>query len=408
MDEKYMTEQGFDELLKAALMKSVKAETEDMESSSETPKMPDGLKTRIAELIREDSARETAQEAQGTEDIDTKVIELDHFRKRGFRFRPQSVAAAAAFVIVAGIAIYGGRSLVIESGSGTAAMDVAAAAAVEETAAARRIPEEVAPDAAPMEKADALERAAAPAAMQENGAAAEGITEDPGPEEDGAMDISEEAEAFMAPAAASYKAESPELSEEASGASAYQAAADGREAVGTSMYQAAADGQEASGASAYQVAADSQEAAAAETQAAADAGVAQAAVPNPMAEKTSLSEIEAELSIDMSEPEGASDIRYYVIAGSTGQISYVSSEGYDCTYRAAKPAGADISGIYYELQDQEELEIEGVSLSLGFAETEAGASALLRWDLEDTSYSLYMEGCGDREAAIQEASKLLD
>ena len=92
------------------------------------------------------------------------------------------------------------------------------------------------------------------------------------------------------------------------------------------------------------------------------------------------------------------------------QIDYTDTDGRSCTYRASAGEGQDISGIYYELRDEEELDIEGVSVSLGFAdisEPETASAALLEWSMDGSSYSLWIEGCESRDEASAEASELI-
>lgn len=135
-----------------------------------------------------------------------------------------------------------------------------------------------------------------------------------------------------------------------------------------------------------------------------------ASIANPMKSMASEEELQSELGIRIAAPSDASDKSFYIIADTVAEIDYTDTDGRSCTYRASAGEGQDISGIYYELRDEEELDIEGVSVSLGFAdisEAETASAALLEWSMEGSSYSLWIEGCESRDEAAAAVSELI-
>ena len=135
-----------------------------------------------------------------------------------------------------------------------------------------------------------------------------------------------------------------------------------------------------------------------------------ASIANPMRSAASEEELQTELGIRIAAPSDASDKSFYIIADTVAEIDYTDTDGRSCTYRASAGEGQDISGIYYELRDEEELDIEGVSVSLGFAdisEPETASAALLEWSMEGSSYSLWIEGCESRDEAAAAVSELI-
>lgn len=135
-----------------------------------------------------------------------------------------------------------------------------------------------------------------------------------------------------------------------------------------------------------------------------------ASIANPMRAMDSEEELQSELGIRIAAPSDASDKSFYIIADAVAEIDYTDTDGMSCTYRASAGEGQDISGIYYELRDEEELDIEGVSVSLGFAdisEAETASAALLEWSMEGSSYSLWIEGCENRDEAAAAVSELI-
>lgn len=140
----------------------------------------------------------------------------------------------------------------------------------------------------------------------------------------------------------------------------------------------------------------------------ADAGPVAASVANPMQEVAAPSDIEDELGVIMEAPEDAEDLRCYVISGKIGQLSYSLSDGTVCTYRGAADVSEDISGVYYDIYEEETVDVDGIEVELGFADiSEDVRAALLRWEQDGCSYSLFMEGCSDRDAALSEAEELI-
>ncbi len=140
----------------------------------------------------------------------------------------------------------------------------------------------------------------------------------------------------------------------------------------------------------------------------ADAGPVAASVANPMQEVAAPSDIEAELGVIMKAPEDVEDLRCYVISGRIGQLSYSLSDGTACTYRGTAGVSEDISGVYYDIYEEETVDVDGVEVKLGFADiSEDVRAALLSWEQDGCSYSLFMEGCSDRDVALSEAEELI-
>ena len=140
----------------------------------------------------------------------------------------------------------------------------------------------------------------------------------------------------------------------------------------------------------------------------ADVGPVAASVANPMQEVAAPSDIEAELGVIMKAPEDAEDLRCYVISGRIGQLSYSLPDGTACTYRGAAGTSEDISGVYYDIYEEETVDVDGIEVELGFADiSEDVRAALLRWEQDGCSYSLFMEGCSDRDMALSEAEELI-
>ena len=195
MDHKLIKE-DFDSLLESALLLNVKKEQEREETdgamAGSCPEMPESLRLKAAELIKEDSRKraeaedkkivslkavsaktetvrtENQEEASGKSET-TKVApeEQDHRQSEshgkilslfGRRLSARALANAAAVLAVAGIAIYGagGRLAMRSESTGTVAEVAkveAASAPIEETAAA---PEAAAEEAGPMAAAYSL------------------------------------------------------------------------------------------------------------------------------------------------------------------------------------------------------------------------------------------------------------
>ena len=411
MDHKLIKE-DFDSLLESALLLNVKKEQEREETdgtlTGSCPEMPESLRLRIAELIKEDSRKraeaedkkivslkavsaktetvrtENQEEASGKSET-TKVVpeEQDHRQSEshgkilslfGRRLSARALANAAAVLAVAGIAIYGagGRLAMRSESTGTVAEVAkveAASAPIEETAAA---PEAAAGEAGPMAAAYSLP-------MEEEG-------------------IAPRAASAAAPEDGEAAASSAKKADvEADSPAANAAAAPDMEA------DTASDMDESGEAAAGAMAPLSK---AASEQASPEA----ASIANPMKSMASEEELQSELGIRIAAPSDASDKSFYIIADTIAEIDYTDTDGRSCTYRASAGEGQDISGIYYELRDEEELDIEGVSVSLGFAdisEPETASAALLEWSMDGSSYSLWIEGCESRDEASAEASELI-
>ena len=411
MDHKLIKE-DFDSLLESALLLNVKKEQEREEKdgalTGSCPEMPESLRLSLAELIKEDGRKrdeeedkkivslkavsaktetvrtENQEEASGKSET-TKVVpeEQDHRQSEshgkilslfGRRLSARALANAAAVLAVAGIAIYGagGRLAMRSESTGTVAEVAkveAASAPIEETAAA---PEAAAEEAGPMAAAYSLP-------MEEEG---------------------------IAPRAAS--AAAPEDGE-AAGSSAKKADV---EADSPAANAAAAPDMEADTASDMDESGEAAAGAMAPLSKAASeqASPEAASIANPMKSMASEEELQSELGIRIAAPSDASDKSFYIIADTVAEIDYTDTDGRSCTYRASAGEGQDISGIYYELRDEEELDIEGVSVSLGFAdisEPETASAALLEWSMDGSSYSLWIEGCESRDEASAEASELI-
>ena len=411
MDHKLIKE-DFDSLLESALLLNVKKEQEREETdgamAGSCPEMPESLRLKAAELIKEDSRKraeaedkkivslkavsaktetvrtENQEEASGKSET-TKVVpeEQDHRQSEshgkilslfGRRLSARALANAAAVLAVAGIAIYGagGRLAMRSESTGTVAEVAkveAASAPIEETTAA---PEAAAEEAGPMTAAYSLP-------MEEEGIAPRAAST-AAPEDD----------AVTGPAAK--MDDSGAAGPTANGAAAPDMEADTASGVDKG-------GEAAAGAMAPLSQAASEEAA-----------PEAASVVNPMRSAASEEELQTELGIRIAAPSDASDKSFYIITNKVAQIDYTDTDGRSCTYRASAGEGQDISGIYYELRDEEELDIEGISVSLGFAdisEPETASAALLEWSMDGSSYSLWIEGCESRDEASAEASELI-
>ena len=411
MDHKLIKE-DFDSLLESALLLNVKKEQEREETdgamAGSCPEMPESLRLKAAELIKEDSRKraeaedkkivslkavsaktetvrtENQEEASGKSET-TKVVpeEQDHRQSEshgkilslfGRRLSARALANAAAVLAVAGIAIYGagGRLAMRSESTGTVAEVAkveAASAPIEETTAA---PEAAAEEAGPMTAAYSLP-------MEEEGIAPRAAST-AAPEDD----------AVTGPAAK--MDDSGAAGPTANGAAAPDMEADTASGVDKG-------GEAAAGAMAPLSKAASEEAA-----------PEAASVVNPMRSAASEEELQTELGIRIAAPSDASDKSFYIITNKVAQIDYTDTDGRSCTYRASAGEGQDISGIYYELRDEEELDIEGISVSLGFAdisEPETASAALLEWSMDGSSYSLWIEGCESRDEASAEASELI-
>ena len=411
MDHKLIKE-DFDSLLESALLLNVKKEQEREETdgamAGSCPEMPESLRLKAAELIKEDSRKraeaedkkivslkavsaktetvrtENQEEASGKSET-TKVFpeEQDHRQPEshgkilslfGRRLSARALANAAAVLAVAGIAIYGagGRLAMRSESTGTVAEVAkveAASAPIEETAAA---PEAAAEEAGPMAAAYSLP-------MEEEGIAPRAAST-AAPEDD----------AVTGPAAK--MDDSGAAGPTANGAAAPDMEADTASGVDKG-------GEAAAGAMAPLSKAASEE-----------ASPEAASIANPMKSMASEEELQTELGIRIAAPSDASDKSFYIITNKVAQIDYTDTDGRSCTYRASAGEGQDISGIYYELRDEEELDIEGVSVSLGFAdisEPETASAALLEWSMEGSSYSLWIEGCESRDEAAAAVSELI-
>lgn len=410
MDHKLIKE-DFDSLLESALLLNVKKEQEREEKdgalTGSCPEMPESLRLSLAELIKEDGRKRA--EAEDKKIVSLKAVSAETVRTEdheetsgkaetpkaapeeqenrqsknhgnilslfGQRLSARALANAAAVLAVAGIAIYGagGRLAMRSESTGTVAEVAkieAASAPLEETAAAA--PEAAADEAGPMAAAYSLP-------MEEEG---------------------------IAPRAAS--AAAPE-DDAVTGPAAKM---DDSGAVGPAANAAAAPDMEADTASDMDEGGEAAAGAMAPLSKAAseEASPEAASVVNPMRSAASEEELETELGIRIAAPSDASDKSFYIIADAVAEIDYTDTDGMSCTYRASAGEGQDISGIYYELRDEEELDIEGVSVSLGFAdisEAETASAALLEWSMEGSSYSLWIEGCENRDEAAAAVSELI-
>ncbi len=74
-------------------------------------------------------------------------------------------------------------------------------------------------------------------------------------------------------------------------------------------------------------------------------------IPNPMEELPSAEDF-AELGVSIDAPEGATDVKYFIISGKLAQVSF-TLDGRDFTYRCADEDEGDITGVYDEFRDEE-------------------------------------------------------
>ena len=343
-DEKLEKTESFDALLRSALLETAREEARAEERLKE--EIP-AMPASLSDKISQLIA-EDREKAEASEE--KKEEDIIPFRRKRSRF---SALANAAAVLIVGGAVFYGADLLFEgnvSGSSTA-----------------MVAEVSAPEEGSMETAAMPEAAAASPELRSN--------------------MAREAEA--APEAAAAEAEG---TDEASGmpkAAAYD--------IGAAP-EAGASENASEGPGALMEDSISEENA-----------VMGAGIANPMEDKDSADQIEAELGLSMDIYPEASVTGYYVISGSIGQISYVTADGISCTYRVGAQDLGDISGVYYDLYGEGSVETNGTSINLGMADISDGKKAiLLSWTYEEGSYSLYMEGCGDRDRALEEAERLME
>ncbi|MCF0109742.1 MAG: hypothetical protein HUJ57_06715 [Erysipelotrichaceae bacterium] len=113
-------------------------------------------------------------------------------------------------------------------------------------------------------------------------------------------------------------------------------------------------------------------------------------VANPMKEAT-VEDINNLVGIEIKMPEGAEVTAAYIISDKVGEVRF-TLDGKDYTYRAAKGDEEDISGLYYDWKQNDDIHVNGHLGKLMGAEGIANANW---YDAENKiNYSLNSETAG--------------
>lgn len=113
--------------------------------------------------------------------------------------------------------------------------------------------------------------------------------------------------------------------------------------------------------------------------------LATAQLPNPMVEVDGAQAIEAQLSVELPLPAGATTSAAYVIGDEVGQVDF-SWNGCAYSYRVKKSeALEDISGMYIDFAHVESVEFDGLPVTLSL---NANAEGMTQWFKDGASYTL--------------------
>lgn len=114
-------------------------------------------------------------------------------------------------------------------------------------------------------------------------------------------------------------------------------------------------------------------------------------IPNPMKEVGDVNAFE-KLGIHMVVPDGAKDVRYYLINGEVADIR-LTMDGVNYTWRASNTA-QDFSGIFQRFKENPyTLNYDYGTGTLGvLVKTTESGGRLAEWTWGDTAYTLYTAG----------------
>lgn len=113
--------------------------------------------------------------------------------------------------------------------------------------------------------------------------------------------------------------------------------------------------------------------------------LATAQIPNPMVEVENAQAIEAQLGVELPLPSGANAVAAYIIADEVGQVDY-EWNGRTYSYRVKKGDELeDISGMYIEFAHVENVEFDGLPVTLSLNEN---AEGMTQWFKDGASYAL--------------------
>lgn len=112
-----------------------------------------------------------------------------------------------------------------------------------------------------------------------------------------------------------------------------------------------------------------------------------AGIPNPMQEVANAAAF-SDIGISMDAPEGATDVKYYIINNELAQVNFTLG-GFDYTYRASKTQ-TDISGVFDTFADAffMDYEADGATFTAAAQNASAGGR-LVTWSAGGVNYSLW-------------------
>lgn len=101
-------------------------------------------------------------------------------------------------------------------------------------------------------------------------------------------------------------------------------------------------------------------------------------IANPVV-KSNPTEMLEKLGLCFKEPSGASDIRYYIIAGNTAQMTFVRN-GIKYTARICRqPSFSDISGMYYDWNEEIATNLERCAATVKLAASGGKTVGVCLW-----------------------------
>lgn len=122
-------------------------------------------------------------------------------------------------------------------------------------------------------------------------------------------------------------------------------------------------------------------------------------LPNPIHESTA-EEIAERLNVKFAVPDGAKNVRYSIIAGNLAQMDFIWNEA-ECTARIERDAESeDISGFYYDWQNETLCTVGGFNAVAKWQITEVGeVVGICLWQNKaaNLTYSVSMKKNADSE-----------
>lgn len=138
---------------------------------------------------------------------------------------------------------------------------------------------------------------------------------------------------------------------------------------------------------------------------------------NPMVEVDGAKEINKQLAVNMTTPELAKNVRYFVIAGDLGEIRFdyrvsdFNEDVMDVSFRGSKVLAEDeIAGVYYSFDKIESLEktYKRKTINYSTSYNTAEMLAVTGWSVDDINYSVFATGITDKDAYDRLVDKIME